>query len=663
MPGLDGLRALAVFAVIAYHLGLPFVPGGFLGVTLFFVLSGYLITDILQTEWAKDNKINLKSFFIRRGKRLLPSVFFLLICLVAYVTVFRPDLFANLKSEFLPAMFFASNWWYIFNDIPYFTSFATPSLLNHFWSLAVEVQFYLVWPFLMLLLQRFIKKNWIKITVIAVAAVISGALMAVLYQPGFDPSRIYYGTDTRVFSLLLGACLAFAFPSKKITEAMQKRNTRLISSIAGFIALFGIIFMCYYMTQYDDFLYRGGMFVFSIASCVLIAAVVSPTTVIGKFFGLRPLRFIGKISYGVYLWQFPVIIISNTMMPSNKLNVILSICQVAATILLATVSYYLIEMPIRKSQIIKSFKKSSFRDFCSSCLHTRWWEKTAALLVITLVLVSGAGFLNAQAVPNSGLDELSALPSQMIITPQNNAEASSAPPLISMAPTTSPPPSISPSPTTSPSTDTSLSSASPSSSPANPTDSPEPPTASPSPEASDASPDSAPAVITPSDLCITVIGDSIAIDIAPSLQEYYPNMYMYAKVGRQFYQAKNIISELIAQNKLWSTVVIELGSNGTVSEAHMRALIELIGSDRKIVFVNTQVPRSWCDAVNSTLTKIAAEYDNTTVANWYDVSLDRSDYFWKDGFHPNSTGSPILAKIIADAIYKVQPYKPYMPIR
>lgn len=652
MPGLDGLRALAVFGVIAYHLGLPFVPGGFLGVTLFFVLSGYLITDILLTEWNKDRKINMKSFFIRRGKRLLPSVYFLLICLVAYVTVFRPDLFENLKSEVLPAAFFVSNWWYIFNDIPYFASFATPSLLNHFWSLAVEVQFYLIWPVLLFLMQRFIRKNWVKIALTAAAAVISALLMALLYQPGLDPSRIYYGTDTRVFSLLLGACLAFALPSVKIAAAMRHRRIRVATSIIGFISLLAVIVMSCVITQYDDFLYLGGMLVFSAASALVIGAAASPATIIGKIFAFRPLRYIGKISYGVYLWQFPIIVITNTMMPSNKLNVLLSVCQVAGTLLMATLSYYLIELPIRRRQIIKSLKKASFRDFCSSCLHSRWWEKTAALLVIALVLVSGLGFVNAQAIPSSDDTDMMPLPSQMVIAPTSDAVDIDTPPSVS-------PSEAVPEPSGTPDT-------SPSDSPQSPAPTQSAPTesatedVSTSSDVNDVPPSDAPAAIVPSDLGITFIGDSIGIDIAPDLQEYYPNMYLDAKVGRQFYQAKTIVSDLLASNKLGSTVVIELGSNGSVSESQMRGLIELIGSYRKIVFVNTQVPRAWCDTVNSTLTKVSAEYSNTTVANWYDASVGKSEYFWKDGFHPNSTGSPILAKIVADAIEDIQRYQPYM---
>ncbi|NLA87185.1 MAG: acyltransferase [Clostridiales bacterium] len=244
MPGIDGLRALAVFAVIAFHMGLPFASGGFLGVTLFFVLSGYLITDLLLSEWSKKNRLDFKDFYIRRGKRLLPSIYFLLICLTAYVSIFAPNFLPNLKSDALPAAFSFSNWWYIINKVPYFESFASPSLLTHFWSLAVEVQFYIVWPFLLFLMQKFISRKWMKIAITSALAALSAFLLGVLYVPGGDPSRIYYGTDTRVFSLMLGAVMAFILPSRKLAQVSQKKNIRVTLDITGFISLLAVLFMC-----------------------------------------------------------------------------------------------------------------------------------------------------------------------------------------------------------------------------------------------------------------------------------------------------------------------------------------------------------------------------------------------------------------------------------
>ena len=633
MPGLDGLRALAVFAVIAFHLSLPFAPGGFLGVTLFFVLSGYLITDLLLSEWTINNKINFKDFYIRRGKRLLPSIYFLLICLTAYISIFAPDFLSNLKSDILPAAFSFSNWWYIFNKIPYFESFASPSLFIHFWSLAVEVQFYLIWPFLLFLMQRFIHRKWLKIAITAALAILSAALMGVLYEPGGDPSRIYYGTDTRVFSLLLGTILAFILPSVKLAQAAQKKRTRLILDIIGVVTLLTILFMCYYITQYDDFLYYGGMVVFSIISALLVAAAAAPSTITARFFSFKPLLFIGKISYGVYLWQFPVIVITNTMFESSSINILLCVFQVAVTIGLATASYYLIEMPIRKRKIIETLRQNTFNGFCKLCLQMNWRNKTAALVVLTLLLTSGIGMLNARALPSSDAGNISSVSSPNLVVPPDAPEPSEKP---------------------------TVASPSPSAPPVHPDSTPD--TSNPPPDTSIPPMDSSAPEIISSDLCITVIGDSVGIDMSQCLKEYYPNMILYAEVGRQFYQAKTIVKELLQKHELGSTVIIELGSNGAVKESHMRELIELIGSDRKIVFVNTQVPRSWCEGVNSMLEIISIEYANTIIADWFSASTDKKEYFYKDGVHTNQVGSPVLAKVIADAIAAIQPYKPYIPV-
>jgi peptidoglycan/LPS O-acetylase OafA/YrhL len=651
MTGLDGLRALAVFTVIGYHLGLPFIPGGFLGVTLFFVLSGYLITDILLSEWNKSGKISLKGFFIRRAKRLLPSVFFLLLCMAAYITVFRPDLLQSYKSDVLPAMFFFSNWWYIFRHVPYFSTFSNPSLLNHFWSLAVEGQFYLIWPALLILMQRFIRKPWARLAVTAAVAVLSAVLMAVLFQPGADPGRIYYGTDTRVFSLLLGACLAYVRPSLKLMAPPKTKSARILLELTGLAALAAVLYMSCAVTQYDDFLYLGGMFLFSAASLLLVAAAANPETFVGRFFSLRPLRYVGKISYGVYLWQFPVIVITNTMFPSNRLNIVLSVFQVAATILLASLSYYVIEMPIRRKQILASLRSGSLVGFCRNCLKLRWRVKTTALLVLTLILVSGAGLLGARAVPGAPRDDLSA-PSQDIapaVMPEESADQlttlppAASPDPVPDSPTPSVPgPAVSTEPAASADVSASVSPSTDEASAPAPTDSAAPP------------PAESPAEITPSDEHVTVVGDSVALDFAPYLRKYYPKLNVDAEEGRQFFMAKTIIKNMLKSNVLGSTVVVELGSNGSFSESSLRSLIDLIGSDRKIVFVNAQVPRSWCATVNDMLTKVCADYSNTVIADWYTASSQKSEYFYKDGFHPNTTGSPVLAKVVADAIEKVQ---------
>lgn len=640
MPGLDGLRALAVFAVMAYHLGLPFVPGGFLGVTLFFVLSGYLITDLLLAEWNRRGTVSFKSFYIRRAKRLFPGIILMLVCTVGYIGLFQPELMSNFKAAVLPAALFFSNWWYIFTDMPYFASFATPSLLNHFWSLAVEAQFYLLWPVLLVLGQRFIKQKWLKLLITALLAIVSAALMALLFQPGYDPSRIYYGTDTRMFSLLLGACLAYIYPSARLVGSAPTKKHRVIIDTTGLIALASVIFTMYYITQYDDMLYVGGMFLFSIVCVVLIAVAANSATVLGRVLGIKPLRFVGKISYGIYLWHYPVIILTNALFPSSRLNAVLIVFQVAASILLAAVSYYLVENPIRKTTV----SKETIRAFCQYCLYARWWKKTAVIMIVTVVLITSTNLITGHSSPTAIDDNFAQstdLPSSDIGLPEE--------PEISTTPDVSPPaPETEPTPLSN-----TGSQPDPSQAPPGPDDG--------TPEPSD-TPANASAEIIPCDLNITVIGDSITIDYAPYLEAYYPNMHVEAEVGRQFFQAYRIIEQLKENNQLTSTVVIALGSNGAFSEAKMRNLIDLIGSDISIVFVNTQVPRSWCATVNDMLADISADYSNTIIADWYSISTGHNEYFYKDGVHPNKTGSPVIAKAIAEAIKDIHPYKPYIPV-
>lgn len=223
MPGLDGLRALAVLAVIAFHLNLPFATGGFIGVTVFFVLSGYLITDLLLFEWKNTKKINLKNFWIKRAKRLFPAILLLIISLFIFVSIFRPDLLTKLRQDSIPGLFYYSNWYSIFKNTSYFDTFDV-SLLNHFWSLSVEEQFYIVWPLIIFFALNLFKNKKLIFRLVLVLAGLSAILMVFMFTPGQDPSRVYYGTDTRAFSLLIGAALAFVWPSNNLKNNIKKQD-------------------------------------------------------------------------------------------------------------------------------------------------------------------------------------------------------------------------------------------------------------------------------------------------------------------------------------------------------------------------------------------------------------------------------------------------------
>jgi peptidoglycan/LPS O-acetylase OafA/YrhL len=354
VPGLDGLRALAVLAVIAYHLNLGWAQGGLLGVGIFFTLSGYLITDLLMAQHAASGRLQLLSFWQRRARRLLPALFVMLAVVAGWVALMQRGQLPALRGAMAAAAGYVSNWWLIAQNSSYFARFGPPSPLGHLWSLAVEEQFYLIWPWLILLGLRLTRgqpdksrRNWlVGITLVLAAA--STALMALLYHPGYDPTRVYDGTDTRAFALLIGAALAFARPSRQM-PADPGRRSRLLLDGAGAAGLLVIGVLIWRTSQYSPFLYRGGMVLLSVATAAVVLAVASPAGRIGRLLGCRALRWIGVRSYGIYLWHYPIIVL--TTPASGAESLARGSLQVGASIAIAALSWRFVEEPIRHGAI------------------------------------------------------------------------------------------------------------------------------------------------------------------------------------------------------------------------------------------------------------------------------------------------------------------------
>jgi peptidoglycan/LPS O-acetylase OafA/YrhL len=353
MPGIDGLRAIAVMGVILYHLNIPLFQGGFSGVTVFFVLSGYLITDILIDEWNKNNKINYLQFMIRRFRRLAPAVLVMIFIVTLWVMVTNHPSFEKLRSDFFPSILYLTNWWYIFHEVSYFDSFGPASPLTHIWSLAIEEQFYLIWPLLMILGLLFIKRKRFRVLVILVGVVISAWLMAFLYIPGEDPSRVYYGTDTRAFSLLLGAALAFVWPSQRLSKTLP-RHASFVLEIAGITGLLLMVSLFVITSQFDPFHYQGGMLLLSIITILVVAALAHPASKLAKWLSVKPLQWIGIRSYGIYLWHYPIIILTTPIVNTDGLNFWRITLQIVSTLFISELSYRFVEVPIRSGKL-KSF--------------------------------------------------------------------------------------------------------------------------------------------------------------------------------------------------------------------------------------------------------------------------------------------------------------------
>jgi peptidoglycan/LPS O-acetylase OafA/YrhL len=375
MPGLDGLRAVAVLAVIAFHLGLGWAPGGLLGVGIFFTLSGYLITDILLSQLARRGHIRLGKFWLARARRLLPALFAMLVIVVAWVTIFGPAQPQQFRDAVVASALYVSNWQLIFGDVSYFARFAPPGPLNHLWSLAIEEQFYIVWPFLLLIGVKLVRETPLpsgvrpRLAIVTLAlAIASAILMAVLYHPSLDPSRVYYGTDTRASELLFGAALVMIWQSD----------------------------------QYSSFLYRGGFVLLSIATVMVVAALAHPASRLGPVLGWKPLRWIGVRSYGIYLWHFPVIVLTTPGGIANGAEPLRELLQFAAIVGVAALSWRYIEEPVRHGALGRLWKRARAGEWRAQSLSRQGWALAG---ICFLVLVAAcAGMAGVNSVSAEGKD-------------------------------------------------------------------------------------------------------------------------------------------------------------------------------------------------------------------------------------------------------------------
>ncbi|QIL46623.1 acyltransferase [Vagococcus coleopterorum] len=343
LPSIDGLRALAIIFVLIYHFKIPFFTGGFIGVDIFFVLSGYLITSKLLSEWRSHQKIDLKRFWVKRVRRLIPAVAVLLAVVLLVCFFLYPKVFEKSWLDGVASFFYVSNWWYIFNDVPYFQTFGIPSPFKHLWSLAIEEQFYLIWPIAFATLLKWLKKRQHVLKAVLVSGLLSIGLMWVLYNPE-SIDRVYYGTDTRLFTLAFGCSLAFIWPFYLLEDNFNTKEKRIIDSV-GVVSLLGLITLAFVLSEYKKVLYPGGFVLVGLLATLLLATIVHPSSRLGKVFSHPWLIWLGKRSYSIYLWHYPILVLTTPVKTIGTLYPLLMLLQLALIILAADMSYRFIELP------------------------------------------------------------------------------------------------------------------------------------------------------------------------------------------------------------------------------------------------------------------------------------------------------------------------------
>ena len=577
VPALDGLRALAVLAVIFYHMMMPWAPGGLLGVTIFFVLSGYLITGLLLREFGETGTISLSNFWLRRVRRIIPAVVFAVLGTAFLCTIFNHALLTRMRPDVIPSLLFFNNWWQIFNGASYFENIGN-SPLQHFWSLSIEEQFYLIWPVVLLLCMKFgvSKKNLMRGVVVLI--VLSAVNMALQYSPNVDPSRVYFGTDTRAFSLLIGSLLAFVWPYQRLRDGsggyMDGRQV-LILNVAGIASVVGLLIMIGTVDGYSPFNYRGGLVLCSLLTAVAIASMVHPASWIGRFFALGPLVWIGKISYSMYLWHWPIILLmtgSNVL--GSEVPIIWRIVQLIVIFAISAFSYYVVENPIRHGAL-----GAFLSDWRSGEFTLGMWVRDHMVPFIVgaaIVLVSIGGLLLAPSTSFLG----------------NEAAVRGE-------------------------TDTS----------------------------SDVTAATAPAK---DKYDILMIGDSVSVRTIPYFEETFPFGKIDSMQNRQLYEAPDIYAAYRDDGVVGDVVVFALGTNGYVVEEQTDALMDEVGSDKKVWFVNTRSTTEFMDASNQALADCCAKYDNAELIDWYSLSADHPEYFDGDGTHLTDEAAQIYTQMIYD---------------
>ncbi|HET7027023.1 MAG TPA: acyltransferase family protein [Candidatus Limnocylindrales bacterium] len=357
-PALDGIRALAVGAVLLYHLDFGWAGGGFLGVEVFFVLSGFLITGLLLGEWRRTGSVSLVSFYRRRARRLLPALYLLLIVVVAFAALRLTDELGRLRGDVAGALAYVTNWYLIANQQSYFAALGRPSLLQHLWSLAIEEQYYVLWPLALLVLARLARGRTARMFwVVLGGAVVSTVWMWILYQPFEDPSRLYYGTDTRAASLLIGSALAIVAP-ELVARGRSARAASFAADVAALGALAALGWFVATADPFGDFLYQGGFALVSVATAVLIAAVTHPASVIGRrVLGQRILVWLGLRSYAIYLWHWPIFMVTRPQLDIPLDGLPNAALRLGLTLVAADLSFRLVEDPIRHGALGRWFDR------------------------------------------------------------------------------------------------------------------------------------------------------------------------------------------------------------------------------------------------------------------------------------------------------------------
>ena len=595
---IDGLRALAVIMVLAYHLKMPFAKSGLLGVTVFFVISGYLITGILINEIEESGGVDLKNFWQRRIRRLLPAVLSMAVVMIFVSAVVNRVVFTKGCNDLLSAVFGYNNWWQIFRKVSYFENAGAPSPFTHCWSLAIETQFYLIYPILLILLSKARNRGKIFAAVTAVLAMISVVLMGVLYSPDGDPSRVYYGTDTRAFSLLIGALAAIQKEYHIIKVKLRGKLWAVIGSISVLI----LIGMMMLISSYSSFLYYGGQAIVSVLSAFVVYAVTVSRSLLNIILGSSILKWVGDRSYSIYLWHYPIIVL---MSGGKRAAWWIVILEVVLSVGFAELSYRFIETPVRHGIIGEYIGIINSRPHNRRERHRQIQVARRSLKAMAAVLATGLALslciafvpkkttLDTVAKREKKATEVTKLTNQKLKEQKAKAKKKAKTSKSTM-------------------TDEELL----------------------------------------KNVQMLLIGDSITVDVTDYFYKVLPNSISDTKIGRSTLTGVKVFDEYQTQKK-WDGdgVIFALGTNGPMYDTLGR-IRQKVG-DKPLFLTTVHAPKEDFESSNNEeIRKFVKEHEHTYLIDWYTASADHPEYFDQDDTHLLPKGAEAYAQCIKDAVLK-----------
>lgn len=613
ITGLDGLRAVAVIAVIFYHLAPSWLPGGYVGVDIFFVISGFLITTLLLEEYKRRGTINLLAFWQRRARRLLPALLVVVGMVSSIALLIGGDILVGIGRQVLGALTFSTNWVEIIAGTNYF-NVQMAQLFTHFWSLAVEEQFYVLWPGLLfgiVALPWLARWRYAGASVCLSLAVASAAMMALWYD-GQNITRVYYGLDTHLFGLMIGAALAFweygrlsAVPFRRqATQPAFSFDWPRLVQFLGLVGLVGLATVMIAMKGDTPWPYMGGLALAACMTALVIMAAANRNSIVCWLLEAQWLKWIGARSYGMYLWHWPVFVLLGVIMPKMAYAPwVIGIATIAITIIASAVSYAYIEQPVRRFGLRGALRRGIVRKpIIITNAHTRWSVRPHPLLVGILLMIT----LTCTAVviaPRQTQAETQVAAGQTAI--KRAQEQSPTSTSVNLRPATGTAPIVVEPPKT---------------------------------------------PIAGSD--ITLVGDSVALASAPILLAHFPGIVVDAQISRSLRAGGfEDIAALETAGKLRRVVVISLGTNGYYGTGSLDTLMTQLGG-REVIFVTSYAPREWIVPNNKDIEVIAAKHPNVRIARWDRAISAQPEGVGPDGIHPNSIGQTIytacLQTVIAD---------------